>query len=65
MPVKPLLLVQTHKVDEQDFEEDFVTSSSDDDSNDEQWFPNQSEAKRSKVQDEKSSARKEKFKPGM
>lgn len=41
-----------------------MTSGSDEDIKDEQWFPNQLEAMKNKQTEEKNSAKKEKLKPG-
>ena len=65
MPVKPLLFVQTRKEDEISDEDFMITSGSEDENNDEPWFPNQFEAKKCKDQEDKASAKKEKFKPGF
>ena len=63
MPVKPLLFVQTMK-EECISDEDFITSSSDDEKKDEPWFPNESEAKKCKLQEQTKDTKKEKFKQG-
>ena len=61
LPVKPLLYVKRKKV-ENVSDEDYFSTGSESDQEDKPWFPNQTEAKKQKLEQEKSVDKR--FKPG-
>ncbi|XP_065050970.1 zinc finger protein 678-like isoform X2 [Rhopilema esculentum] len=60
LPVKPLLYVKRKKV-ENVSDEDYFSTGSESDKEDKPWFPNQTEAKKQKIEQEKSVDKR--FKP--